>query len=253
MQNIRLKLILLLLLYASFFTQTSFSQDAKEIVRKSNEATRGKSSEAAITMMIVRPKWTRKVSMKSWSKGDDYSLILIQAPVRDKGSSFLKRKREMWNWQPSINRTIKLPPSMMSQSWMGSDFTNDDLIKQASIVEDYEHKILGNATIDGTACYKIELIPKPNAPVVWGKILLWVSKDKYLQLKTEMYDEDGYLVNTLNSSEVKSMGGREIPSRLEMIPADKKNQKTVLIYESLKFNQTIDDDFFSLQNMKRVK
>lgn len=229
------------------------AQDAKEIIRRSNEKNRGKTSAGVMTMKIVRPKWTRTVSLKSWSKGDDYSLILIQAPAKDKGSSFLKRARELWNWQPKINRTIKLPPSMMTQSWMGSDFTNDDLVKQSSIVDDYTHKIIASEKIEDRDCYKIQLIPKPDAPVVWGKVLMWVSKKEYLQLKSEMYDEDGYLVNTMKSSKIKMIGGRLLPSQLEMIPADKKGQKTLLTYASMSFDQPISDSFFSTQNMKRVK
>ncbi|MEO1651907.1 MAG: outer membrane lipoprotein-sorting protein [Bacteroidota bacterium] len=237
----------------SLLTSLTQAQDAKEIIRKSNEKTRGKTSSGSMIMKIVRPKWTRTVSLKSWSKGDDYSLILIQAPAKDKGSSFLKRGREMWNWQPTINRTIKLPPSMMSQSWMGSDFTNDDLIKQSSIVDDYTHKVIGSEKMGDRECYKIQLIPKPDAPVVWGKVLMWISKKDYLQLKSEMYDEDGYLVNTMKGSNIKMVGGRLLPSQLEMIPADKQGQKTVLIYASMRFDQPISDDFFSTQNMKRVK
>lgn len=229
------------------------AQNATEIVKKSDEKTRGKTHFAKITMKIVRPKWTRSVSMKSWAKGQDYSMVLITAPARDKGSGFLKRKREMWNWQPTINRTIKMPPSMMSQSWMGSDFTNDDLVKQASIVLDYTHKILGTEKIGTFDCYKIKLTPKPDPAVVWGKIILWVSKKEYLQLKTQMYDEDGYLVNTMKGSEVKEMGGRIIPTRLEMVPAEKKGQKTVLKYEYIEFDKTISESFFSTQNLKKIK
>lgn len=229
------------------------AQDAKEIVRKSHERMRGNTSTSSITMKIVRPKWERTISMKSWSKGDDFSMILITAPARDQGAAFLKRDKEVWNWQPSINRNIKLPPSMMSQSWMGSDFSNDDLVRQASIVEDYTHKIIGSEKIQERDCYKIQLIPKPNAPVVWGKVLLWISKTDYLQLKTEMYDEDSYLVNTMLGSQIKTMGGRIIPTYMEMIPAGKQGHKTVLIYNALSFDQPIADDFFSVQNMTKVK
>ena len=247
-----LKLILSSIVFL-FWLNPAFAQDAKEIVQKSHEKMRGNTLQSSITMKIVRPKWQRTISMKSWSRGDSFSLILIMAPARDKGSAFLKRNREVWNWQPSINRNIKLPPSMMSQSWMGSDFTNDDLVRQASIVEDYVHKIIGSEKIQGKDCYKIQLIPKPNAPVVWGKVMMWISKGDYLQLKTEMYDEDNYLVNTMIGSKIQSMGGRVIPTHMEMIPAEKKGHKTILIYNNLNFDKPIQESFFSIQNMKKVK
>ena len=141
---------------------------------------------------------------------------------------------------------------MMNQSWMGSDFTNDDLVRQSSIVVDYTHKIVGSQTLEGRDCYKILLTPKPNAPVVWGKVEMWISKKDFLQLQSKMYDEDGYLVNTMRGSKIKNLGGRVLPSYMEMIPADKPNQKTVLEYKRMVFDKPMSDGFFSVQNMKRV-
>lgn len=142
---------------------------------------------------------------------------------------------------------------MMGQSWMGSDFTNDDLVRESSILEDYEHEIVGEQTVEGRPCYQIALIPKEDAPVVWGKVLMWISKEKFLQLKTEFYDEDGYLVNTMLGKDIKKMDDRMLPSRLEVIPADEDGHKTIVEYKALKFNDSIDKGFFSLQNMKRVR
>ena len=213
----------------------------------------GKTSQGLNKMIVVRPDWKREVEMKMWSKGNDYYLILITAPAREKGQVFLKRKNEMWNWIPSINRMIKIPPSMMSQSWMGSDFTNDDLLKEASIVKDYTHEIIGTEKINGYECYKIKLLPKPDAAVVWGKIIAWIAKGKYYQLKTEFYDETGELINTQIGSDIKNIGNRTLPSKLEMIPADKEGYKTILIMRNIIFNKNIPDNFFSLQNMKRIR
>ena len=148
---------------------------AKEIIRKADEKTRGLSSEGIMTMTVVRPDWTRTITMKTWSKNREYSLVLITSPAKDKGSVFLKIKTEMWNWVPSIDKTIKIPPSMMLQSWMGSDFTNDDLVRQSSIVVDYTHKLLGREKIRDMECFKIELTPLPDAAVVWGKVIMWVT------------------------------------------------------------------------------
>jgi len=226
---------------------------AKEIIIKADENMRGKSSRGQMTMTIVRPKWSRTVTMKSWSLGTDYAMVYITAPVKDKGQVFLKRGTEMWNWQPVIRRTIKLPASMMMQSWMGSDFTNDDLVKQSSIVKDYTHKLLGSGTIQDKECYKLELIPKPDAPVVWGKIIVWITKKGYHILKGEYYDEDEFLVHTENGYNIKHMGNRDIVTKMEIIPEDKKGQKTILEFDNMEFDIDISEDFFTQQNMKRIK
>ena len=246
----KIKILTILLVLAN---SAAFAQDIKEIIRKSDEKFRGTSSEGEMTMIIERPTWSREVTMKSWSLGNEYSLIYITAPAKEKGQVFLKREKEMWNWVPNIERMIKIPPSMMMQSWMGSDFTNDDLVRESSIVHDYTHKLLGEEIIDGYNCYKVELIPLDDAPVVWGKVIIWVSKEEYYWLKSEYYDEDGLLVNTENLSEVKQMDDRKIPTRMEMIPADEPGNKTIIIFRNMKFSVKIDESFFSQQNMKRVR
>jgi len=247
----------ILLLFICFIPLSSFKLqqelDAKEIVKKSDEKLRGKSNKAVMTMRIIRPEWERSMSMQSWSKGDDYALVLITAPAKDKGTVSLKRENELWNWMPSIERTIKVSPSMMSQSWMGSDFTNDDLLKQSSIVQDYIHTIEGEEAINGFNCYKINLEPKPDAPVVWGKIVLWISKGEFHQVKAEYYDEEEYLINVMQASEPAQMDGREFLTRLEMIPVDEEGNKTVITYENIDFDIDISERFFSMQNMRRVR
>lgn len=242
-------LILILLIPPCFLS----GQSAKEIIDKANERMQGESSMAEMEMKIVRPSWTREVTMKSWSRGTDYSLVLITAPARDRGSAFLKRDKELWNWQPTIDRVIKMPPSMMMQSWMGSDFTNDDLVKESSVVEDYEHEMLKDTVVAGYDAWKILLIPKEDAPVVWGKIEAYIDKGDYLQLLFKYYDEDGYLINTMELSEMKEMDGRLIPTVMEMIPAENPDQKTVITYKDIRFNEDIKPAFFSIQNMKRVR
>jgi len=246
------KLTVLILILSAI---SAFSQeiDIKEIIYKSDEKFRGSSSTGSFSMTIERPTWSRTISMKSWSLGTDYSLIYVTSPAKEKGQVFLKRKNEMWNWVPSIERMIKIPPSMMMQSWMGSDFTNDDLVRESSIVKDYTHKLLDEETFDNYLCYKVELIPIEGAPVVWGKVLMWVSKKDFLWLKAEFYDEDGVLISTEHLSEVKKMDERIIPTRMEMIPADKKGNKTIMIFENTKFDVPLKEDFFSIQNMKKIK
>ena len=240
-------------LFLPEFELQSQELTAKEIVITADEKNRGETMQSEMSMTIVRPKWERTISMKSWSKGDKYFLIYITEPAKEKGQVFLKVDTEMWNYVPTISRMIKIPPSMMMQSWMGSDFTNDDLVKQSSIVVDYDHSLLAEETIRGKDCYKINLIPHEDAPVVWGKIISWITKDGYDLWKSEYYDEDGYLQNTQNAYDIKTFGDRDVPSRMEIIPADKEGEKTILIFSNSIFNAPIDDSFFSKQNMKKVR
>ncbi|MBN1112546.1 MAG: outer membrane lipoprotein-sorting protein [Bacteroidales bacterium] len=229
------------------------AQSAKDIIIKADQKWQGLSQISSMEMTIVRPTWERTIAFKGWTKGRDYSLTLITAPAREKGQTFLKRQNEMWTWNPSINRLIKLPAAMMSQGWMGSDFTNDDILKESSIVVDYTHKIIGKEEINGIMCHKIELIPTEEAAVVWGKIIKWISIDETDQIKNEYYDEDEMLVKTDIASDIKLMGDRKIPTRIEVIPADKPGNKTIVIITNIKYNVKMDNSFFSQQNMKKLK
>ncbi len=233
--------------------QAQDTPTAKDIIDRANQLMRGNSSYSEMTMKIIRPKWERTLSFKAWSKGTDYSLLYVTEPAKEKGQVFLKRDKEMWNWVPSIERMIKIPPSMMMQSWMGSDMTNDDLVKESSIVKDYDHTLLGTETIDGYDCYQILLEPHEDAPVVWGKIISWISKKEYFTLKNEYYDEDGYLINRELLSNIKDVGDRIIPTHFEIIPVEKEGQKTTMEFTHVQFNVPIEDDFFSIQNMRHVR
>lgn len=247
--------VLFVLYFSAFFNYQAFSQalSAKDIIKKADEKGRGQTSQGTMTLTIVRPGWTRSITMKSWTKGTEYSLIYISEPAKEKGQVFLKRQKDMWNWMPSIERLIKIPTSMMMQSWMGSDYTNDDLVKESSIVVDYTQKLLGNEMIRDQECYKIELIPLADAPVTWGKIITWISVKGFDQLKTEFYDEDMNLINRMNAFDIKKMGDREIPTRLEIEPVNKKGNKTTLELTRMEFNKPISEGFFSQQNMKSIK
>ncbi|EPN3980112.1 outer membrane lipoprotein-sorting protein [Vibrio parahaemolyticus] len=240
-------------LFFLLFTSLSYAESAFDIVQKSDQAMRGKSSYSEATMEIVRPDWTRSMTMKSWTKGTELSLVLVTAPAKDKGSASLKRHREMWNWVPSIERVIKIAPSMLSQSWMGSDFTNDDLINQSSIVVDYQHALVGNDSFEGDKVWVIEATAKPDAPVVWNKVTLWISQSTYLQRKVEFYDEFDERVNVLTTYDVKELGGRKIATRMEMNPVDKPGNKTIFTTHQAQFDFDINDDFFSQQQMKSLR
>ena len=250
-----MKIILVTFTVLLFSVSLSFSQSmsAKEIVIKADNLQRGETNKSEMSMTVVRPKWERTIKMKSWSLGRDYSMTLITSPAKDKGQVFLKRENEMWNWGPAINRMIKLPLSMMAQGWMGSDYSNDDILKESSMVVDYTHSIIGVEEILGLVCYKIELTPKEDAAVVWGKVMKWISKKEFWQMKTEYYDEDNELIRMEEASKIKQFGDRKLPSHIEIIPADKPGQKTVLDILSAQYNVKLGEGFFSQQNMKRVR
>ena len=248
--------IFTILISLSLFTTpaTCAAQEtARQIIEKVEDQMRGESSYFEMTMTTVRPRYTRDVSMKIWSKGEDYSLILITAPARDKGTAFLKRGKEIWNYVPNIDRMMKMPPSMMSQSWMGSDFSNDDLVRESSTINDYKHSILREEVYQGRNCWVLELIPKPESSIVYDKVLLWIDKQLYIQLRVENYDEDGDMVSTLLFSDIKEMGKRTIPTVMEMTPSDKPNQKTVIRYNAATFNIPIEEHFFSVQNLRNIR
>ena len=227
---------------------------ATDIVRKADEKFNGeKSSYSVMSMKVIRPEWQRTIEFKSWTLGRDFALTFITAPAKEAGQTFLKRGSEMWSWNPSISRLIKLPPSMMSQGWMGSDYTNDDILKESSVVNDYTHEIIGEERIGDRLCYKIKMVAKEDAAIVWGHQIWWIDKKDILVLKAELYDEDGYLVRTEIGTEIKEMDGRLIPSRLELLPVEEKDNKTIVEIKGIRFNIPINENFFSQQNMKMVR
>ncbi|MCP4312991.1 MAG: outer membrane lipoprotein-sorting protein [Bacteroidetes bacterium] len=247
-------LLTLILITGTILPMLGQELSPKEIIRKADEKFNGeKTSISQMSMTIVRPTWERSFDFKNWTSGREYNLTLITAPAKDKGQSFLKRYTEMWNWNPTISRLIKLPPSMMSQGWMGSDYTNDDILKESSVVNDYTHEIVGEEVIDGIKCYKIRMEAKEDAAVIWGHQIRWIDKKDFLFLKSELYDEDGYLVRIETGSEIKSMDGRLIPTRIEMIPAEEEGHMTIMEIKEIQFNAPIKESFFSQQNMKRVR
>ncbi len=235
------------------FLQATSELTALEIVKKANDLRYGETSKGEMDMSLIRPSWKRTISMKMWTKGTDYSMVIITAPAKEKGQVFMKRKTEMWNWIPKISRMIKLPPSTMSQGWMGSDYTNDDMMNEGSIVNKFNHKILRSEKFEDMDCYVIESTPKDDDDVVWGKKVIWISKSDFFTLKTESYDEDMYLVKTEIASDIKQMGGKRLPSKFEIIPADNPGYKTVVLLRDIVFNTAISNNFFSQQNMKRIR
>lgn len=247
-----LKSIILIAITGFLFSGVNAQEMAAiEIIKKADKLLQGQSNYGEMTMKIVRPTWERSLSFKTCSMDRDYSLTLVVDPVKEKGQTFLKRKNDLWSWSPKISRLIKLPPSMLSQGWMGSDYSNDDILKESSMVVDYVHNLVGSEEIAGKDCYKIEMIPHDDAAVVWGKVMKWISKDRFMQLKTTYYDEDDYLIKTEVCSEVKMMGDREIPTRIEIIPEDEPGNLTIVTIEKIIYDINVSEKFFSQQNMKK--
>lgn len=246
--------LLIINLGFGFFEIYSQNLTATEIIRKADDKFNGeKSSMMVMSMTIIRPTWQRTIEFKNWALEKEYALTLITAPAKDAGQTFLKRGTEMWNWNPSISRLIKLPPSMMSQGWMGSDYTNDDILKESSVVNDYTHELKGDEIVGGMVCYRIEMKAKEDAAVVWGHQVRWIDKKEFLIMKAELYDEDGILVRTETGSDIKMMDGRVIQTKMELVPADEPGNKTIILIKEIKFNISILESFFSQQNMKNIR
>ena len=226
---------------------------ARAIITHADSLLRGKSNHGIFRMTVVRPEWTRSLTMESWERGQDLSFIEVLEPPKEAGTAFLKREGQMWSWLPDIERTIKIPPSMMMDSWMGSDFTNDDLLHGSSIIKDYDHFLLGVDTLEAGPSYVVQLVPKPEAPVVWDKIVIWVRTSDFIPLKEEYYDEKGRLVRTMIFQEIKHLGGRDIPTRFILKPRLKKGQHTELEILDIRFNVKIPDRVFTRQHLERSR
>ena len=232
---------------------SAHAQDAETILERVDEKARGASSKSEMVVETIRPGWTREMRIKSWTLGDDYAVILVTAPKRDAGTAFLKRDKEVWNWVPSIERTVKLPPSMMMQNWMGTDFTNDDLVQESSMIDDFESEIIRTEIIDGREAWKIRLIPNEDANVVWAEIRTWIDKEEYVQLRSEFYDEDGWLASTLTFSDLRDFDGRILPGTMEMIPSDKEGHRTVIRTISTEFDVDLETRFFQTSTLRTIR
>jgi outer membrane lipoprotein-sorting protein len=225
--------------------------DGREIVNRSENLLWGKTLQGELEMSVATPRWQRTLALRAWIERPRRSFIRILAPAKEAGIGSLRIGSEMWNYLPKIERTIKIPPSMMLQPWMGSDFTNDDLVKESSVVDDYVHRIVRTETAEQSAAYVIEAIPKPDAAVVWGKILFWVRTADFIPLKEEFYSERGELVRVLTFSDVRAMGGRLVPTRWEMRPRDKPGHVTTVVLKEARYDQSLDPEVFTQRNLQK--
>ena len=235
---------ILLLLLGSI---SLFAAGADALIKAVQHNLQSDSGYAKITMTVTTERGERTMKMESWNRGNEKSFIRILYPKKDLGITFLKIDTTMWQYVPKIEKTIKIPSSMMMQSWMGSDFTNDDMAKESSIVDDYDPVL--DAETDER--YVVTLHPKPDAPVVWGKIVMQIAKEHAIPLEAVYYDEDGALKRTLTYSNVRVIGSRHFPARMVLVPADKAKNRTVVEMEEVDFDATIDDSRFSKSALKR--
>ncbi|MDX1295488.1 MAG: outer membrane lipoprotein-sorting protein [Sulfurimonadaceae bacterium] len=236
------KLLLLLLAAIPLLALT-----ADEIIKKVEYNTLSDSGYSKVTMIVTTARGERTMKMESWNRGNEKSFIKVLYPKKDRGITFLKIDTTMWQYVPKIEKTIKIPSSMMMQSWMGSDFTNDDMAKESSIVDDYD-AVLSD---EDNATYTLSLIPKEDAAVVWGKIVMKIQKDHFIPLEAIYYDEDDIKQRVLHYSDVQVIGDRHFPAVMTLIPLDKKKNKTVIIMEEMDFDAKIKDSRFTKSALKR--
>ncbi len=239
--------VLSMFLILSSLTQ-AYSKDAAAIVDDAVAYMRGKTSVCTAKMTIHRPGWERSMTYKTWTKGSYETVMHILTPKEDFGNGILKKNGRMWNYNPKINRTVKVPPSMMTQSYMGSDFSNNDLSKDEDVFNFYTHAIIGTATDNNQKVYIIESLPKVDAPVVWGMIKLHIREDNIF-LKEEFYDEDHKLVKSLINSNIKEIGGKMFPmtAKMQQVHAD---HYTVAELQEAVFDKEVENRLFSLSNLQ---
>lgn len=221
---------------------------ALELLEKMDSLYQQENSYAKMTMEITTPDYQRTMTMETWSIGLDYSLVRVLAPQRDRGVATLKREKEMWNYLPKVQRVVKVPPSMMMGSWMGSDFTNDDLMREGSWVDGF-HVTLEQ---EGNE-YVLNLVAKPDTVTVWGAMQIRINRENLMPVKQIYFEEDGTAVREMRFSEVKRFGDVTLPTVMELVPLNKPNQFTRITYESMEFNLDIDSEFFTLQNLRRMR
>jgi hypothetical protein len=228
------------------------SINVKDILIKVDKLYRADNSYARVEMKVVNPDWERTMLMDVWSIGLNKTFIRILSPAKDKDIATLRVAKDMWNYFPKIDKVMRIPPSMMMGSWMGSDFTNDDLVKESTFINDYDAVLLDPDGADKTLYY-IKLTPKKTTASVWGKILLTVKKDTYLPVSEKYYDEKDNEKRVIEFKDVKELGGKIIPSVMEVVPLNKEKNKTVLRYIKVDFNKGVNESVFSLKNLKKNK
>jgi outer membrane lipoprotein-sorting protein len=248
--NKRLLLPLILFMFPTFAAETE--PDATRIVREAIDHWRGLSSYTEMTMVIHRPDWERSMTMRAWTKGKDQTLVRVVEPKKDRGNGTLNDKNSMWTFSPKVNRVIKIPSSMMGQSWMGSDFSNKDIARADDIVDQYDHTILQREEVDGVTVYDVQSIPHEDAAVVWGREVLRI-RDDYVVLEHAFFDQDDELVKKLVSLEIDEMGGRTIAKRQRMVKIEEPNEWTEISVNDVEYEIELKDSLFTLSNLRNPR
>jgi outer membrane lipoprotein-sorting protein len=225
---------------------------AQEILEVIDDLWRSTSSTAKMQMKVKTKHYTRTMVMDSWTKGKDKSLVRIISPLKEKGTVSLKNGNTMYTYLPKTDRVIRLTSGMMMGSWMGSHFTNDDLVKESRLSEDYDPVVTYEGVRDGRDIVEFDLVPKPEAPVVWGKIVIIVRAGDFLPVVSRYYDEDMVLIRTLDFLDIRKMDDRLLPAVMHMVPADNPLEFTELVYLNIDFNVDLQDSFFSLMQLRRM-
>jgi len=221
------------------------------LLNATDDIARGSSSVATVTMAVKTKRYSREVTMKAWSRGDDSSLIVLQSPAREAGVATLMVDDNIWNYLPKVDRTVKLPAAMMGGSWMGSHFTNDDLVKSSRLADDFAAEISERPNdAQDVQHYAVTLVPKPDAPVVWGKVVVRVTPEP-MPLSIAYFDEEGELVRTMTYLDVKDFDGHRVPALMRVVPADRPEEYTEIRYESLGFDVEIPAETFTLQALQQ--
>jgi outer membrane lipoprotein-sorting protein len=225
--------------------------DADEIVRRSDAAIRGKTEAGTFTMTVKTPDWQRTLELRYWAVNPDKTFIRVTRPAKEAGTATLRLGTNMWNYLPSVEQTIKIPPSLMFQSWMGSDFTNDDLVRESSIVTDYDHRMDGESVEGGDACYRIISTAKPNAPVVWDRIVLYLRKRDSIPRREEYLDSQGKVQKILTFDDIRETNSRPYPMRWTMVSVIKPGHETMLQFSKLTLDRPISNSVFTQENLKQ--
>ena len=249
---IRKKLLVMSLVAAAAVACSASAQDAADIVRSSIDNWRGESSYGEMTMTIHRPSWERTMSMRAWTSGLKNSLVRVTAPKKDAGNGTLMIDDKMWTFSPKVNRVIKVPSSMMGQSWMGSDFSNKDVSRADDIIDQYDHTLLAQEESEGHVVYVIQSVPHEEAAVVWGREVLRIRDDDVL-LSQEYYDQEGVLVKALRTLEIGEMGGRTLAIRQRMAKAEADDEWTEFRIDSVEFDVEISDNVFTRSNLQNPR
>jgi outer membrane lipoprotein-sorting protein len=225
--------------------------EGRDILDKVEKLLWGSTVQGEYEMTIATPRWQRTLGLRLWMDRPRRSFVRILSPAKEAGIGSLRIGTEMWNYLPNVERIVKIPPSMMLQPWMGSDFTNDDLVKESSILDDYTHKVLATVQLDGAAVVQVEAVPKPDAAVVWGRIVYWVRRADAMPLKQEFFSERGERVRVLAFSDVRKVGGRNLPTRWDMRPDAKPGNSTTVVLKDAVFDRPVDDEIFSQRNLQK--